>query len=67
MTEKLIEEVKALRAATVEMLDTLPNPDEREFTLRGKWDALDEALTLRGRRDALDEVLILLGVSVGAS
>jgi hypothetical protein len=61
----IIEEVKALRAATVEALSKLPNPDEREF-FTPRLPVLDEALTLRGRRDAFDEVLILLGQPVGA-
>jgi len=52
-TAKLIEEVKRLRAATVEAMDELPVHD------------VPERERLAGRRDALDEVLILMGVPVG--
>jgi hypothetical protein len=51
-TAALIAEIKKLRAATVEMIDELPEHDETEGALQG-------------RRDAFDEVLILLGVPVG--
>jgi len=54
-TAKLVDEVKALRAATVEQVDAL-----------GPFD-VPERERLLGRRDAFDEVLILCGVPVGES